>query len=88
MPCDTVLEQNQTIEQRQRETKEALDRLERYLKNGTVQVKVGPQGAIVFQGWRDRSGVSAQAMSGKRVNPKAVASGTHSHDGGRTWSKH
>ena len=27
----------------------------------------------------------AEAMSGYKVNARAVASGTHSHDGGRTW---
>lgn len=30
----------------------------------------------------------AETMSGKKVNPQAVAAGAHSHDGGRTWSKH
>lgn len=30
----------------------------------------------------------AEAMSGRKVNPNAVAAGMHSHDNGRTWSKH
>jgi hypothetical protein len=30
----------------------------------------------------------AEAMSGRKVNMQAVASGVHSHDGGRTWDKH
>ena len=30
----------------------------------------------------------AEAMSGRKVNPKAIAAGHHSHDGGRTWDKH
>jgi len=27
----------------------------------------------------------AEAMAGRKVDPKAVAAGTHSHDGGKTW---
>jgi len=32
--------------------------------------------------------VRAEAFSGRKVNVNAVAAGFHSHDGGRTWSKH
>lgn len=110
MPCDTALQEGQTLQAREREVTAALERLERYIQNGTVRVQVGPQGAIALQGWRDRDGVSdvcayrcltlknswalkqavarAEAMTGKKVNPKVVAAGTHTHDGGRTWSKH
>lgn len=27
----------------------------------------------------------AEALAGRRVDPRAVASGVHSHDGGKTW---
>lgn len=27
----------------------------------------------------------AEVQQGRKVNPQAVAQGTHSHDGGRTW---
>jgi photosystem II stability/assembly factor-like uncharacterized protein len=30
----------------------------------------------------------AEALSGNRMNPMAVASGLHSHDGGQTWGRH
>ncbi len=30
----------------------------------------------------------AEAMSGRKVNPRAIAAGHHSHDGGKTWDKH
>ena len=30
----------------------------------------------------------AEVTSGNRINPQAIASGLHSHDGGSTWSKH
>jgi len=30
----------------------------------------------------------AEAMSGRKVNARAVAEGHHSHDGGHTWEKH
>jgi len=29
--------------------------------------------------------MKAEAMSGRKVNPQAVAAGHHSHDGGQTW---
>ncbi|HEY8926191.1 MAG TPA: hypothetical protein VIU64_17535 [Polyangia bacterium] len=29
----------------------------------------------------------AEAQQGRKVNPHAVAAGTHSHDGGKTWHK-
>jgi hypothetical protein len=39
--------------------------------------------------WELRKAVaSAELRFGRRVNPQAVASGLHSHDGGQTWSKH
>lgn len=30
----------------------------------------------------------AEATQGRKVNPNAIAAGMHSHDGGKTWSKH
>ena len=30
----------------------------------------------------------AEAMSGNRVDARAIAAGTHSHDGGATWGNH
>jgi hypothetical protein len=30
----------------------------------------------------------AEAMQGRKVNPRAVQAGHHSHDGGRSWQKH
>jgi hypothetical protein len=30
----------------------------------------------------------AEAVSGRKINPQALAAGTHSHDGGRTWGNH
>lgn len=30
----------------------------------------------------------AEAMSGNKMDPRALASGLHSHDGGSTWSRH
>jgi len=38
--------------------------------------------------WALRQAVSrAEAQSGRRINPAAVASGMHSHDNGQTWNK-
>ena len=33
-----------------------------------------------------RAIAAAEAMSGRRVNPQAIAAGIHSHDGGKSWS--
>jgi hypothetical protein len=30
----------------------------------------------------------AEVASGNRMDPRALASGLHSHDGGSTWSRH
>lgn len=30
----------------------------------------------------------AEVMSGNKLDPQAIAAGTHSHDGGATWSRH
>ena len=39
--------------------------------------------------WALRQAVArAEAMSGKKVNARAVEAGWHSHDGGSTWGKH
>jgi hypothetical protein len=109
MPCDTVRNPNQTLEDRNAQVKAALRRLEAALKGGTVKLNIGPNGAVAFQGWKDRDDVTdvcayrtltaegswelrqavakAEAMTGRKVNPNAVASGEHSHDGGHTWHK-
>lgn len=109
MPCDTQLRSGQTLEGRNNQIKAALERLKRALQSGAVKVNIGPNGAVAFQGWKDRDDVSdvcafrtltaegswelrqavvkAEAMTGRKVNPNAVGSGTHSHDGGKTWHK-
>lgn len=39
--------------------------------------------------WTLRQAVQrAEAMTGRKVNPNAVAAGHHSHDNGRTWGTH
>jgi len=39
--------------------------------------------------WALRQAVaSAETMSGRQVNVQAVSGGSHSHDGGATWSSH
>lgn len=34
-----------------------------------------------------RAVMRAEAMSGNRLDPRAIASGLHSHDGGATWAR-
>ena len=35
-----------------------------------------------------RAVLRAEAMGGNKLDPRAIASGLHSHDGGSTWSRH
>lgn len=41
-----------------RETKVALARLEQKLTTGAAKLVIGPNGAIAFQSWEDRDGVT------------------------------
>ena len=60
MPCDTRLKPRQTIQQRAAEVREVVARAARGLVNGTVKVRVGPQGAVAFAGLEgaERDGVT------------------------------
>lgn len=60
MPCDTRLKPRQTITQRKDEVRKAVDTIDAGLKSGRIKAKVGPQGAIAFQGVAetDRDGVT------------------------------
>jgi hypothetical protein len=52
MPCDTFFKPGQTLTQRKEEIKKVMTRLERLLAERRVKAKVGPQGAITFEGWQ------------------------------------
>ena len=60
MPCDSRLKPRQTISQRKTEVKKVVDRLANQLVSGRVKVKIGPQGAVAFDGLtdEDRDGVT------------------------------
>ena len=112
MACWTMLKRGQSAAVRKAEVKAAAKRLEKLLAAGKAKAKIGPQGAVAFEGWAqaDRDDVSdvcafrelttskswalekalaeAEAASGRKVDPKMVAVGWHSHDSGRTWGKH
>lgn len=109
MPCDTVLREGVTLEQRIKAIDVALKRLEQYLQTGKATISIAPNGAIAFKGWQgaERDDVTdvcayrtlaasnswalrqaiarAEATQGRKVNPKAIIGGHHSHDGGKTW---
>lgn len=53
MPCDTRLLPGQSISQRKEEIKTSVDKLARALATGRIKAKVGPQGAIAFEGWTE-----------------------------------
>ena len=60
MPCDTRLKPRQTIKQRADEVRRAVERFAQGLAAGRIKAKVGPQGAIAFEGIPDeeRDGVT------------------------------
>lgn len=60
MPCDTRLKPKQTIQERADEVRRAVGRIQAGIIQGRVKVKVGPQGAIAFDGVtnEERDGVT------------------------------
>lgn len=60
MPCDTKLKPNQTLESRNDAIRKSLARLEAALNAGNVKVKISPNGAVAFDGWKptDRDDVT------------------------------
>lgn len=58
MVCDTRLRARQTPEQRREEVRQAVVALDKALTAKLVKARVGPQGAIAFEGWRNEFGVS------------------------------
>jgi len=59
MACETVLRnKNQTRAERKKEVRDAAKALGQSLAMGLVKARVGPQGAITFEGWNNKDGVS------------------------------
>jgi hypothetical protein len=60
MPCDTIRKPNQSLSQRVEEVKKRVTAVDRLIAARKVTVKVGPQGAIVFDGisQEDRDGMT------------------------------
>lgn len=51
MACDTMRRPGETVDQRKARAQASTARLEAALTAGTVKLKIGPQGAIAFEGW-------------------------------------
>ena len=68
MPCDTRLKAKQTIQERAREVRRAVEALAQGLATGRIKPTIGAQGAIAFAGWSDaeRDGVT-DACAYRRV---------------------
>lgn len=60
MPCDTRLKPRQTLKERAVEVKKVVDTLAAKLAAGAVKVKIGPAGAVAFDGLteQERDGVT------------------------------
>jgi hypothetical protein len=52
MTCYTRVRKGQTPALRAVEVKKVITRLEAALTAGRVKIKIGPQGAVVFEGWK------------------------------------
>jgi hypothetical protein len=53
MPCDTMRLPNQSMTQRKEEVRKTVAAVDKLIAARRVQVKVGPQGAVVFVGIPD-----------------------------------
>lgn len=64
MICDTRLREGQTISQRKEEVRAATEALSKGLAAGRIKVKIGPQGAVFFEGLTatDRAGVTDNCL--------------------------
>lgn len=60
MPCDTRLKPKQTIQERADEVRRAVGKIQAGIIQGRVKIRIGPQGAIAFDGIADdeRDGVT------------------------------
>jgi DNA-binding protein YbaB len=58
MPCDSTLNEGQTLQERMTQVQQALARLEASLTSGNVKVTIGANGAVAFTGWKDRDNVT------------------------------
>lgn len=58
MACESYRKPRQTEAERKAEIAKALQDLEKRIASGLATVKVGPQGAVTFSGWENRSGVT------------------------------
>lgn len=64
MPCDTKLKPRQTIQERASEIRRVTETASQRLAAGRLKVKIGPQGAIAFEGLSEaeRDGVTDNCM--------------------------
>lgn len=67
MPCDTRLKPRQTIKERADEVRRAVSNLDTLLKTKRVKPKVGPQGAIAFEGWGEERDGLTDACAYRRI---------------------
>lgn len=58
MACETMRQPNQTLEERKKEVREVVEELARDLAAGRVKARVGEEGGIVFDGMKNRKGVT------------------------------
>lgn len=68
MPCDSQRLPEQTLTQRKDEVRKSVSNLSDLLARGKVKIKVGPQGAVVFDGWKgDERGRVTDACAYRRI---------------------
>lgn len=78
MSCDTWQRAYQTITQRKEEVTKAVEALSKGLGRGKIKAKVGPQGAIVFEGWTaEERGRVTDACAYRRIMATGSALARH-----------
>lgn len=75
MVCDTRLKPKQTITQRKDEIRRAVDQLNAGLAAGRIKAKIGPQGALAFEGWVEgqRDGITDNCAYRRLMTTGSVA---------------
>jgi hypothetical protein len=58
MPCDRILQKDETLTMRKESIRKKTEELERGLASGKIKVRIGPQGAVAFEDWADRGQIS------------------------------
>ncbi len=58
MACESMRQPGQSLQERIDQVRKAIQRLEAAIRAGQVKLAIAPNGAVAFQGWKDRDNVT------------------------------